>query len=110
MYNPDPDRAHDPNQNARDALTELGHAPGDDPVAELHHAAADLIRQREQAQAALGDPANPPTGADILALVDLFAKCATALLPLADTQLDAEEQFQIAAHLSFPRPDTDGPQ
>lgn len=99
MYNPDPDRAHDPDRNARDALTELGHTPGEDPVAELHAVAADLIEQCNQAQAELGDP---PTGAGVLALADLFAQCATALLPLADTQLDAEEQVQIAVRLSFP--------
>jgi hypothetical protein len=108
MYNPD--RAHDPDQAARDALTELGHTPGDDPVAELHHVAADLNRQRREAQAALGnpDPDNPPPAAQILALVDLLARCATALAPLAETQLDDEEQFVIAT-IGLPRANPDGP-
>jgi len=62
MYNPNPDQAHNPQQAARDALLELGHQPGDDPIAHLHHVAAGLIRQRREAQAALGalDPDNPP--------------------------------------------------
>ncbi|MDJ0341784.1 hypothetical protein [Streptomyces sp. PH10-H1] len=99
MYHPDPDRAHDPLQSAADALTELGHTPGLDSVTQLKHVAAELIRRKDKAQAAIGDltaTANPPSAAALLNLVALCERAGTALAPLVESQLDGMEQALLA--------------
>jgi hypothetical protein len=102
-----PDRPHDATQAAADALLELGRQPGADPVQQLRHVAAELIQQRHQAQTAFAEmtPGGRQHAEQALAVADLFGQCATALLPLAETQLDGFEQDAIAEHFGLDRPE-----
>lgn len=111
MYDPDPDRAHDPVQAAADALIELGHTPGDDPHAELKQLAGDLKARVWLTQAAVGDltdPDNRPPLPAITAYLSAIGDVLTALMPLAETQLNDAEQAILAARFGLDTQDGQG--